>query len=92
MTQAGPGRDRAVMEMRRLPFTTQPLTHPPSTPILPPPCPQPVQGCMKSGQVLTDKRWKWYEPEHWRFGDPAGSDGRINYMRHASGACARAEL
>ena len=44
-----------------------------------------LQGCMKSGQVLTDKRWKWYEPEHWRFGDPAGTDGRINYPRHASG-------
>eukprot|EP00887_Chlorella_sp_A99_P003159 scaffold9.g3159.t1 len=42
-------------------------------------------GCMKSGEVLTDKRWKWYEPEHWRFGDPAGGDGKINYMRHASG-------
>ena len=45
-------------------------------------CPQ---GCMKSGQVLTERRWKWYEPEYWRFGDPAGTDGRINYMRHASG-------
>ena len=42
-------------------------------------------GCMKSGEVLTDKRWKWFEPEHWRFGDPAGGDGKINYMRHASG-------
>ncbi|KAL4427755.1 hypothetical protein ABPG75_001844 [Micractinium tetrahymenae] len=42
-------------------------------------------GCMKSGEVLTDKRWKWYEPEHWRFGDPAGRDTKINYMRHASG-------
>lgn len=41
---------------------------------------------MKSGEVLTDKRWKWYEPEHWRFGDPAGKDGKINYLRHASGA------
>lgn len=43
---------------------------------------------MKSGEVLTDKRWKWYEPEHWRFGDPAGKDGKINYLRHASGGCA----
>ena len=42
---------------------------------------------MKSGEVLTDKRWKWYEPEHWRFGDPAGRDGKINYLRHASGVC-----
>ena len=53
----------------------------PATPRAPPA----AQGCMKSGQVLTDKRWKWYEPEYWRFGDPAGQDGRINYMRHASG-------
>lgn len=43
---------------------------------------------MKSGEVLTDKRWKWYEPEHWRFGDAAGADGKINYMRHATGAWA----
>ena len=42
-------------------------------------------GCMKSGQVLTDRRYKWYEPEWWRFGDPASAEGRINYMRHASG-------
>ena len=40
---------------------------------------------MKSGQVLTDRRYKWYEPEYWRFGDPATDDGGINYMRHASG-------
>jgi hypothetical protein len=44
-----------------------------------------VQGCMKSGQVLTDRRYKWFEPEYWRFGDPASSEGQINYMRHASG-------
>lgn len=42
------------------------------------------QGCMKSGQVLTDSKWKWYEPEHWRFGDALGPHG-INYMRHATG-------
>ncbi|EFN59688.1 hypothetical protein CHLNCDRAFT_133227 [Chlorella variabilis] len=42
-------------------------------------------GCMKSGEVLTDKRWKWYEPEFWRFGDPAGKENKVNYMRHASG-------
>jgi len=41
-------------------------------------------GCMKSGQVLTDRRYKWFEPEYWRFGDPSG-EGGINYMRHASG-------
>lgn len=40
---------------------------------------------MKSGQVLTDRRYKWFEPEYWRFGDPASSEGQINYMRHASG-------
>jgi len=39
---------------------------------------------MKSGQVLTDRRYKWFEPEYWRFGDPSG-EGGINYMRHASG-------
>lgn len=43
-----------------------------------------LQGCMKSGQVLTDKKYKWYEPEYWRFGDPSG-DGYINYPRHATG-------
>ena len=43
-----------------------------------------AQGCMKSGAVLTDRRYKWFEPEYWRFGDPAGGDS-INYMRHASG-------
>lgn len=42
-------------------------------------------GCMKSGQVLTDRRYKWFEPEHWRFGDPATAEGAVNYMRHASG-------
>ena len=44
-----------------------------------------VQGCMKSGQVLTDRRYKWFEPEYWRFGEAAGAEGQINYMRHASG-------
>ena len=44
-----------------------------------------LQGCMKSGQVLTDRRYKWFEPENWRFGDGAGAEGQINYMRHASG-------
>ena len=28
-----------------------------------------LQGCMKSGPVLTEKRFKWYEPDSWRFGD-----------------------
>ena len=44
-----------------------------------------MQGCMKSGQVLTDRRYKWFEPEYWRFGEAAGAEGQINYMRHASG-------
>lgn len=43
------------------------------------------QGCMKSGQVLVDRRFKWFEPEYWRFGEAAASDGAINYPRHASG-------
>lgn len=30
-----------------------------------------LQGCMKSGAVLTDKKFKWYEPDAWRFGDGA---------------------
>lgn len=41
-------------------------------------------GCMKSGQVLTDSRLKWYEPESWRFGDGLCPRG-LNYPRHASG-------
>ena len=28
-----------------------------------------LQGCMKSGPVLIEKRFKWYEPDSWRFGD-----------------------
>ena len=24
---------------------------------------------MKSGPVLTEKRYKWFEPDAWRFGD-----------------------
>ena len=28
---------------------------------------------MKSGAVLTDKKYKWYEPDAWRFGDGAVS-------------------
>ncbi|XP_051137875.1 hydroxyproline O-galactosyltransferase HPGT1-like [Andrographis paniculata] len=36
-------------------------------------------GCMKSGEVFSEKGQKWYEPEWWKFGD-----GK-NYFRHASG-------
>jgi hypothetical protein len=42
-------------------------------------------GCMKSGQVLTDRRYKWFEAESWKFGEPATVEGAINYPRHASG-------
>lgn len=34
-------------------------------------------GCMKSGPVLSDKDVRYYEPEHWKFGD--------QYFRHATG-------
>ena len=47
---------------------------------------------MKSGQVLTDRRYKWFEPEYWRFGDPASAEGQINYMRHASGQVRRLQF
>ncbi|XP_065858686.1 hydroxyproline O-galactosyltransferase HPGT1-like [Euphorbia lathyris] len=36
-------------------------------------------GCMKSGEVFTDLKHKWYEPDWWKFGD-----GK-SYFRHASG-------
>lgn len=41
-------------------------------------------GCMKSGPVLTDRKFKWFEPDSWRFGD-GQSGGQPQYMRHASG-------
>lgn len=41
-------------------------------------------GCMKSGPVLTDSKYKWYEPDSWRFGD-GQNGGHAQYMRHASG-------
>ncbi|EFJ26300.1 glycosyltransferase-like protein [Selaginella moellendorffii] len=34
-------------------------------------------GCMKSGEVFSDSKQRWYEPEWWKFGDQKG------YMRHA---------
>mmetsp|Transcript_43911 Transcript_43911/g.73128 ORF Transcript_43911/g.73128 Transcript_43911/m.73128 type:complete len:249 (+) Transcript_43911:364-1110(+) len=37
-------------------------------------------GCMKSGIVINDKRFKWYEPEWWRFGNSGNS-----YYQHATG-------
>lgn len=37
-------------------------------------------GCMKSGPVLAQKGVRYYEPEHWKFGD----DG-TKYFRHATG-------
>lgn len=36
-------------------------------------------GCMKSGEVFSDVRHKWYEPDWWKFGD------KKSYFRHASG-------
>ncbi|KAK3014959.1 hypothetical protein RJ639_008119 [Escallonia herrerae] len=36
-------------------------------------------GCMKSGEVFSEKSHKWYEPDWWKFGD-----GKT-YFRHASG-------
>ncbi|CAA7397392.1 unnamed protein product [Spirodela intermedia] len=36
-------------------------------------------GCMKSGEVFSDSKHKWYEPDWWKFGD-----GK-SYFRHASG-------
>uniref|UniRef100_N1QXC9 Hexosyltransferase n=1 Tax=Aegilops tauschii TaxID=37682 RepID=N1QXC9_AEGTA len=39
--------------------------------------PRVYTGCMKSGPVLSDKEVRYYEPEHWKFGD--------KYFRHATG-------
>ncbi|CAJ2667554.1 unnamed protein product [Trifolium pratense] len=36
-------------------------------------------GCMKSGEVFSERNHKWYEPEWWKFGD------KKSYFRHASG-------
>ncbi|XP_057810179.1 hydroxyproline O-galactosyltransferase HPGT1-like isoform X2 [Salvia miltiorrhiza] len=36
-------------------------------------------GCMKSGEVFSQPKQKWYEPDWWKFGD-----GK-SYFRHASG-------
>ncbi|XP_058100280.1 hydroxyproline O-galactosyltransferase HPGT1 isoform X2 [Magnolia sinica] len=36
-------------------------------------------GCMKSGEVFSEPKHKWYEPDWWKFGD-----GK-SYFRHASG-------
>lgn len=40
---------------------------------------------MKSGAVNTNKRYKYFEPESWRFGESPYRGGATNYMRHASG-------
>ncbi|KAK6155613.1 hypothetical protein DH2020_009861 [Rehmannia glutinosa] len=37
-------------------------------------------GCMKSGEVFSERGHKWYEPDWWKFGD-----GKSSYFRHASG-------
>ncbi|ERN04589.1 hypothetical protein AMTR_s00075p00098720, partial [Amborella trichopoda] len=36
-------------------------------------------GCMKSGEVFSERSHKWYEPDWWKFGD------KRSYFRHASG-------
>ncbi|KAJ7299214.1 hypothetical protein O6H91_16G022000 [Diphasiastrum complanatum] len=36
-------------------------------------------GCMKSGEVFSDPKHKWYEPEWWKFGD------KKSYFTHAEG-------
>jgi hypothetical protein len=40
-------------------------------------------GCQRSGAVVTADGARWYEPEHWRFGDASG--GSLQYPRHAGG-------
>ncbi|KAF8687360.1 hypothetical protein HU200_043046 [Digitaria exilis] len=37
-------------------------------------------GCMKSGPVLSEKDVRYYEPEHWKFGEVGNK-----YFRHATG-------
>ncbi|KAL5208536.1 hypothetical protein ABZP36_032971 [Zizania latifolia] len=37
-------------------------------------------GCMKSGPVLSEKGVRYYEPEHWKFGEQGN-----RYFRHATG-------
>lgn len=37
-------------------------------------------GCMKSGPVLSDKDVRYYEPDHWKFGEVGNK-----YFRHATG-------
>ncbi|XP_056160187.1 hydroxyproline O-galactosyltransferase HPGT1 [Syzygium oleosum] len=36
-------------------------------------------GCMKSGEVFSERGHQWYEPDWWKFGD------KKSYFRHASG-------
>ncbi|MCL7051671.1 hypothetical protein MKW94_016547, partial [Papaver nudicaule] len=42
--------------------------------------PRVYMGCMKSGPVLAQKGVKYYEPEHWKFGEEGNK-----YFRHATG-------
>lgn len=37
---------------------------------------------MKSGEVVTDYKKRWYEPQYARFGDPIGLDKKLSYPRH----------
>ncbi|MED6173958.1 Hydroxyproline O-galactosyltransferase HPGT1 [Stylosanthes scabra] len=41
--------------------------------------PRVYMGCMKSGEVFSEPKNRWYEPEWWKFGD------KKSYFRHASG-------
>ncbi|KAL9683315.1 hypothetical protein QQ045_015135 [Rhodiola kirilowii] len=42
--------------------------------------PRVYMGCMKSGPVLSQKWYKYYEPEFWKFGEEGN-----RYFRHATG-------
>lgn len=44
---------------------------------------------MKSGAVLTDKKYKWFEPDAWRFGDGTVRRRPLRYFcpTHGSRAC-----
>ncbi|KAI3425431.1 Hexosyltransferase, partial [Psidium guajava] len=41
--------------------------------------PRVYMGCMKSGEVFSERGHRWYEPDWWKFGD------KKSYFRHASG-------
>ncbi|KAL3653596.1 Hydroxyproline O-galactosyltransferase HPGT1 [Castilleja foliolosa] len=51
--------------------------------------PRVYMGCMKSGEVFSERGHKWYEPDWWKFGDGKSdhliSNTPLSYFRHASG-------